>query len=298
MSKIVYRIAGTNTFVSKGLKDAHQVTELRVDVRMVDGDILDVQAFKNWRSDYADAEFMLENGNYHCGTEMEKMSKSKHNVVNPDDVIDVYGADCFRMYEMFLGPIDASKPWDTKGITGVQGFLRKLWRLFVDEQGNTRLTGDAPTEQEQALLHKTIRKVGEDVEKLSLNTAVSAFMICVNDLTAAKCYKREILEPLLILLAPFAPFITEELWERSGRSGSVHTASWPQAEERYLVQSTINYAVQVNGKLRANIALAADMSDADIQANVLALDQVVKHMEGKAPKKVIVVKGKIVNIVV
>lgn len=298
MSKIVYRIAGTNTFVSKGLKDSHQVTELRVDVRMVDGDILDVQAFKNWRSDYADAEFMLENGNYHCGTEMEKMSKSKHNVVNPDDVIDVYGADCFRMYEMFLGPIDASKPWDTKGITGVQGFLRKLWRLFVDEQGNTRLTGDAPTEQELALLHKTIRKVGEDVEKLSLNTAVSAFMICVNDLTAAKCYKREILEPLLILLAPFAPFITEELWERSGRSGSVHTASWPQAEERYLVQSTINYAVQVNGKLRANIALAADMSDADIQANVLALDQVVKHMEGKAPKKVIVVKGKIVNIVV
>lgn len=298
MSKIVYRIAGTNTFVSKGLKDQHQVTELRVDVNMVNGDVLDTNRFKQWRADYATAEFILENGQYLCGTELEKMSKSKHNVVNPDDVINVYGADCFRMYEMFLGPLDAGKPWDTKGITGVQGFLRKLWRLCVDEQGNMRVTDAEATTEELTTIHKTIRKVGEDVEKLSMNTAVSAFMICVNDLTAAKCYKRSVIEPLLIILAPFAPFITEELWERLGNAGSIHAADWPQADEKYLVQSTINYAVQVNGKLRATVPLPADMSDAEIQANVLALEQVVKYMEGKAPKKVIVVKGKIVNVVV
>ncbi len=298
MSKIVYRIAGTKTFVSKGLKDGHQVTELRIDIKLVEGDVLDIERFKQWRADFADAEFILESGQYLCGTEMEKMSKSKHNVVNPDEVIDLYGADCFRMYEMFLGPLDAAKPWDTKGITGVQGFLRKLWRLCIDEQGAVRATNDTPGHDELTILHKAIRKAGEDIERLSMNTAVSTFMICVNDLTAAKCYKRDILQPLLVLIAPFAPFITEELWERLGNTGSIHTAQWPVANEQYLTQSTINYAVQVNGKLRATVPLPADMSDADIQANVLALDQVVKHMEGKAPKKVIVVKGKIVNVVV
>jgi len=297
-SKIVYRINGTNTFVSKGLKADHEVTELRVDIKLVDGDILDIAGFKNWRTDYATAEFILEDGQYICGTELEKMSKSKHNVVNPDEVIDVYGADCFRMYEMFLGPLDQGKPWDTKGITGVQGFLRKVWRLCVDEQGAMRISDDEPTHDEYAILHKTIRKVGDDVERLSMNTAVSTFMICVNELTAAKCYKRKVIEPLLIMLAPFAPFITEELWAFTGHTSSIHKAAWPEADEQYLIQSTINYAVQVNGKLRATVPLPADMSDADVQANVLALDQVIKHMEGKSPKKVIVVKGKIVNVVV
>jgi leucyl-tRNA synthetase len=297
-SKIVYRIAGTNTFVSRGLKDAHETTELRVDVKMVDGDVLDIEAFKKWRVDYAHAEFILEDGIYHCGTELEKMSKSKHNVVNPDEVIDQYGADCFRLYEMFLGPLDAGKPWDTKGITGVQGFLRKLWRLFIDDQGALRVTQDTPTAEEMTILHRTIRKVGEDVERISMNTAVSSFMICVNDLTAAKCYKREILESVLILLAPFAPFITEELFEKLGNTTSVHAAAWPVADDAYLVRSSIPYAVQVNGKLRATVEIPTDMADADIQATVLALDQVVKHMEGRSPKKVIVVKGKIVNVVV
>ncbi|HRG86000.1 MAG TPA: class I tRNA ligase family protein [Chitinophagales bacterium] len=227
----------------------------------------------------------------------EKMSKSKYNVVNPDDVINEYGADCFRMYEMFLGPIDAGKPWDTKGITGVQGFLRKLWRLFIDEQGQLRITNEAPTTAELKLLHKTIKKAGEDIEKLSFNTAVSAFMICVNELQSAKCYKREILEQLLILVAPFAPFITEELWEKCGHTDAVHIQSWPKYDATYLTESNFNYPVSINGKVRANIELPLDMEENEIRETVLGLESVVKWTEGNTPKKVIIVKGRIVNVV-
>ncbi|MFN0276548.1 MAG: class I tRNA ligase family protein, partial [Chitinophagales bacterium] len=230
--------------------------------------------------------------------EIEKMSKSKHNVVNPDEVINEYGADCFRMYEMFLGPLDASKPWDTKGITGVQGFLRKLWRLFVDDAGKLKVTDDAATVEELKLLHKTIKKVGEDIEKLSFNTAVSAYMICVNELTAMKCSKREILGKLLVTLAPFAPFITEELWEMMGEKGSIHKAAWPEVEEKYLIENNFTYPVSVNGKTRTTVELPLDMPNDEIEKTILALESVLKWTEGKQPKKVIIVKGKIVNVVV
>ncbi len=297
VSKIVYRVSGTNLFVTKSEKHNYEVTELRIDTKMVKDDILDIEKFKSWRADFKDAEFILEEGKYICGSEAEKMSKSKHNTVNPDDVINEYGADCFRMYEMFLGPLDAGKPWDTKGITGVQGFLRKLWRLFIDENGNMRVNNETPTAAELKLLHKTIKKAGEDIEKLSFNTAVSAFMICVNELQAAKCYKREVLENLLILIAPFAPFITEELWEKCGHSTSVHSANWPQFDGSYLTESNFSYPVSINGKVRANIELPLDMEETDIKNTVLALDAVIKWTEGKEPKKVIVVKGRIVNVV-
>jgi leucyl-tRNA synthetase len=297
VSKIVYRVNGTNLFVTKSEIHNYEVTELRVATTLVKDDVLDVDAFKNWRADFKDAEFILEGGKYYCGSEAEKMSKSKHNTVNPDDVINEYGADCFRMYEMFLGPLDAGKPWDTKGITGVQGFLRKLWRLFIDDSGNLRITNETALTAECKILHKTIKKVGEDVEKLSFNTAVSAFMICVNELQSAKCYKREIVEPLLILIAPFAPFIAEELWHLCGNSTSVHTANWPKVNESYLTESNFSYPVSINGKVRANIELPLDMEEADIRNTVLALESVVKWTEGKEPKKVIIVKGRIVNVV-
>jgi len=297
VSKIVYRVSGTNLFVTKSQKQNYEVTELRVDTKLVKDDVLDIEKFKTWRADFRDAEFILEDGKYFCGSEAEKMSKSKHNTVNPDDVINEYGADCFRMYEMFLGPLDAGKPWDTKGITGVQGFLRKLWRLFIDENGNVRVNNETPTAAELKILHKTIKKAGEDIEKLSFNTAVSTFMICVNELQAAKCYKREVLEKLLIVIAPFAPFITEELWEKCGHTTSIHQSDWPQFDGTYLTESNFSYPVSINGKVRANIELPLDMEEAEIKNTVLALDAVVKWTEGKEPKKVIIVKGRIVNVV-
>ena len=297
VSKIVYRVSGTNLFVTKSQKQNYEVTELRVDTKLVKDDMLDIEKFKTWRADFRDAEFILEDGKYFCGSEAEKMSKSKHNTVNPDDVINEYGADCFRMYEMFLGPLDAGKPWDTKGITGVQGFLRKLWRLFIDENGIVRVNNETPTAAELKILHKTIKKAGEDIEKLSFNTAVSTFMICVNELQAAKCYKREVLEKLLIVIAPFAPFITEELWEKCGYTTSIHQTNWPQFDGTYLTESNFSYPVSINGKVRANIELPLDMEEAEIKNTVLALDAVVKWTEGKEPKKVIIVKGRIVNVV-
>jgi len=297
-SKIVYRVSGSNLFVTKSEKDKYEITELRVDTKLVDGDVLDLEAFKKWRTDFADAEFILEGGKFYCGTELEKMSKSKHNVVNPDEVIDEYGADCFRLYEMFLGPLDAGKPWDTKGITGVFGFLRKLWRLFIDETGNIKVSDEKATNEELKILHKTIKKAGEDIERLSFNTAVSAFMICVNELGTAKCNKKEVLENLLILVAPFAPFIAEELWEKIGNKGSIHTAAWPVFENSFLVENSFNYPVSINGKARANVELPLDMPTEEIERRVLALESVIKWTEGKTPKKVIIVKGKIVNIVV
>lgn len=297
-SSIVYRVNGTNLFVTRSLKSEYDVTELRVNIQLVKDDVLDTEAFKKWRSDFADAEFILENGQYICGTEVEKMSKRYGNVVNPDDVINEYGADCFRLYEMFLGPLDAGKPWDTKGITGVQGFLRKLWRLFIDEQGQLKITEDQPSAESMKMLHKTIKKAGEDIEKLSFNTAVSAFMICVNELTAQKCTSRAVLEPLLILIAPFAPFVTDELWERCGKQGHVHAAAWPEFNPELLVENSVNYPVSINGKVRANAAFSLDASNAEIEKSVLEMEAVVKWLEGKAPKKIIIVKGKIINIVV
>jgi len=264
----------------------------------VDGDELDTEGLKQWRQDFADATFILEDGKYFCGHEVEKMSKRYHNVTNPDDVIARHGADCFRMYEMFLGPIDASKPWDTKGITGVSGFLRKLWRLYVGDNNEWKVSDSEPSADSLKTLHKTILKVGEDVERLSFNTAVSAFMIAVNQLSEEKCNSRKVLEPLLILLAPFAPFITEELWSRMGYAGSVHEQNWPEADESLLVENSFNYPVSINGKHRTNVEFPLDMPKGDMEQAVLALEAVVKWTEGKLPKKVIIVPGRIINIVV
>ena len=226
------------------------------------------------------------------------MSKSKYNVVNPDDVINEYGADCFRMYEMFLGPIDAGKPWDTKGITGVQGFLRKLWRLFIDEQGQLRITNEAPTTAELKLMHKTIKKAGEDIEKLSFNTAVSAFMICVNELTDLKCHKKAILSDLLVIISSYAPHIAEELWSLTGNTESITLQQFPQWNPEFLVEDSFEYPVQVNGKVRVNLNFPADMSKEDIEKAVLSNEQVIKWMEGKPLKKIIVVPKRIVNVVI
>ncbi|MFI5171351.1 MAG: leucine--tRNA ligase [Chitinophagales bacterium] len=298
ISRIVYRVNGSNLFVSRSEKDKYDVTELRVEHRFVNNEELDIERFKKSREDFNNAEFILEDEKYITGSEVEKMSKRYGNVVNPDEVIEEFGADCFRMYEMFLGPLDASKPWDTKGITGVQGFLRKLWRLFIDETGNLKLTDATASNDEMKVLHKTIKKVGEDIEKLSFNTAVSAFMICVNELSALKCDKKEILENLLIILAPFAPFITEELWESCGHAGSIHKAAWPQINDAYLIENTFNYPVSINGKTRDTIELSLDMPTGEIEKTVMALESVIKWTEGKTPKKIIIVKGKIVNVVI
>ncbi len=297
-SAIVYRVTGTNQYVSAGLQKDYHTTPIHVDVSMVDGDILDTQKLTAWRPDFADATFILEDGKYVCGSEVEKMSKRYHNVVNPDDVIDQYGADCFRMYEMFLGPIDASKPWDTKGITGVSGFLRKLWRLMVDDAGNLKVTDSAPDAGDLKILHRCILKVEDDVERLSFNTAVSAFMIAVNGLTESGCRSKAIMETLLIILAPFAPFITEELWSMLGHTASVHRAVWPKGDPGLLVESSFNYPVSINGKVRTNVEFPLDMPKEEMEQATLALDVVLKWTEGKAPKKVIIVPGRIINIVI
>jgi leucyl-tRNA synthetase len=225
------------------------------------------------------------------------MSKSKYNVVNPDDVIDKYGADCFRMFEMFLGPIEQSKPWDDKGISGVSNFLRKFWRMFYDDKG-WKVNEDKPTGEELKVLHKTLKKIAEDIERLSFNTSVSAFMIATNELTALGCHKREILEPLLIALAPFAPFITEELWAKLGHTTSIHLATFPTVEEKYLVEDSFNYPVSINGKVRAQVNLSLTMEAAEVQSHILELDTIKKWTEGNPPKKFIFVKGKIINVVV
>ncbi len=295
-SNFVYRIVGTNKFVSLGLKDQYQTQPLYVDVNIVKNDILDTEAFKKWMPEYKDAEFILEDGKYVCGWAVEKMSKSFYNVVNPDYIVDNYGADTLRMYEMFLGPLEQSKPWDTNGIDGVHKFLRRFWRLFHDRDGKLILTGEKATAEELRTLHKTIKKVSEDIENFSFNTSVSAFMICLNEL--GDCSKREVLEPLTVLLAPFAPHITEELWATLGHTTSVCMAEYPIYNPEHLVQSSIEYPVSVNGKLRFKQEYAASMTPAEIQADVVARPEAKKWLEGKAPKKVIVVPGKIINIVI
>ena len=295
-SNFVYRIVGTNKFVSLGLKDQYQTQALYVDVNIVRNDILDLDAFRAWMPEYKDAEFILEDGRYVCGWAIEKMSKSFYNVVNPDYIVDNYGADTLRMYEMFLGPLEQSKPWDTNGIDGVYKFLRRFWRLFYDRDGKLAVTDEKATEKELRTLHKTIKKVSEDIENFSFNTSVAAFMICLNEL--GECNKREVLEPLTVLLAPFAPHIAEELWETLGHTTSVCTASYPAYDEKHLAQSAFEYPVSVNGKLRFKKEYATSMTPAQIQADVVTQPEAQKWLEGKAPKKVIVVPGKIINIVI
>ncbi|PXV67425.1 leucyl-tRNA synthetase [Dysgonomonas alginatilytica] len=295
-SNFVYRINGTNKFVSLNLKDQYETTSIHVDVNIVDNDVLDVEKFKAWRPDYAEAEFILEDGKYICGYGVEKMSKSLHNVVNPDDIVEKYGADTLRLYEMFLGPLELSKPWDTNGIDGVHRFLRKLWSLFYKGEEFV-VVDEAPTKDELKALHKLIKKISFDIENFSFNTSVSASMICVNELTALKCSKKAILNELVVLLAPFAPHIAEELWHSLGNTTTVCDAVWPQCNEEYLVESVINYTISFNGKARFTIEFAADATNEEIESTVLAHANSVKWLEGKTPKKVIIVPKKIVNIV-
>ena len=297
-SNFVYRIVGTNTFVSAGLKDQYETTPIHVDVNIVSNDILDLDAFRAWRPDYADAEFVLEDGKYVCGWAVEKMSKSMFNVVNPDDIVERYGADTLRLYEMFLGPLEQSKPWDTNGIDGVNRFIKKLWALYF--KGDTCLVDDAaPSPEALKALHTLIKKVTSDIETFSYNTSVAAFMICVNELTRLKCHSRAILEPLVVLLAPFAPHVAEELWHSAlGHDTTICDAAWPEWNEEYLKESTVNYAVSFNGKARFNIQLPAGTAAPEVEAAALADPQSAKWLEGKTVRKVIVVPNKIVNIVV
>jgi leucyl-tRNA synthetase len=297
-SNFAYRIKDTNTFVSYGIKNQHDTTPIHVDVNMVENDVLDVEAFKGWRADFANAEFILEEGEYKCGAEVEKMSKSKFNVVSPDLIVEKYGADTLRMYEMFLGPLEQFKPWNTNGISGVNNFLRKLWRLFHDAENNF-VVGDAePTKEELKTLHRTIKKVQEDVEAFSFNTSVSTFMVCVNELTAQQCNKRSILEPLVILMCSYAPHISEELWELLGRSDGVTYQDFPKFEASHLVESSHTYPVSFNGKMRFKVEYDLDMDRAEIEKQILAHEKSIHYLDGKAPKKVIIVPKKIINIVV
>ena len=296
-TNFVYRINGTNKFVSLNLREGYEVTPIRVDVNIVHNDVLDIDAFKAWRPEYADAEFVLEDGKYICGWEIEKMSKSKYNVQNPDDLVEKYGADTLRLYEMFLGPIELSKPWDTNGIEGVFRFMKKFWKLFHDSANEFCVTDDEPTRDEYKALHKAIKKVEEDNERFSFNTAVSAFMIAVNELTDLKCHKRKIVEPLAVLLSAYAPHVTEELWHLLGNTGSVVDAVFPKFDESYLVESSANYPVSFNGKVRLQRVFPADMQPKEIEAVLLADPDVQKYLDGKTPKKVIIVPKKIVNIV-
>ena len=296
-SAFVYRLEGENVFVSKNQIKGNNVQPIHADVSLVNSsDELDIEGFKKWRPEFADAKFLTEDGKYVVGREVEKMSKSKYNVVNPDEICDHYGADTLRMYEMFLGPLDQAKPWNTAGITGVHNFLKKLWKLYHEGE-EFSVSDDKASADSLKTFHKTIKKVTEDIEDFSFNTSVSTFMICVNELTAQKCNSREILEPLAILIAPYAPHIAEELWEKLGHSESVTTAKYPEYEEKYLVESKKNYPVSFNGKMRFTMELPLDMGKDEIEKNVLADERTQKQLDGRTPKKVIVVPGKIVNIV-
>ena len=296
-SRFVYRVRGTNTFVSAGLKDNYETDALHVDISKVSGVELDLQAFRGWKPDFANAEFILEDGKYLCGSAIEKMSKSYFNVVNPDEIIESYGADTLRMYEMFLGPLELSKPWNTHGIDGVFKFLRRFWNLFHDKAGNFDVNNDKPSAEELKVLHKTLKKVEYDIANYSFNTSVSEFMICSNELTSMKCNKRAILEPLVIALSPYAPHIAEELWERLGHADSTLNQNFPQHDEAYLKENSFEYPISINGKVRAKMNFALDMPKEDIEKLVLASEIVNKWTEGKAPKKVIIVQGRIVNVV-
>jgi leucyl-tRNA synthetase len=298
-SSFVYRVKDTNKFVSGDLKSQYETQALYADISIVDNDVLDVEAFKNWLPEYANAEFILNaEGKYICGSEVEKMSKSKYNVQTPDELVEKFGADTLRCYEMFLGPVEQSKPWDTKGINGVHNFLRKMWRLYHGQENEFNVVDAEPTKAELKTLHKTIKKVGEDLQRFSWNTVVSTCMIGVNELTEQKCNKRSILEPLVILVAPYAPHIAEELWEKLGHTTSINDAAWPAFDEKHLQDDSFDYPVSFNGKTRYFISLPIDMSAADVEKAALAHEKAAQYLEGKTPKKIIVVPKRIVNIVV
>lgn len=303
-SNFVYRLIdeegkGTNTFVSAGLKSPYKTSAMHVDVNMVENEILDLQKFKSFRPEFEHAEFILENGKYVCGVEIEKMSKSKYNVVNPDDLTERYGADTLRMYEMFLGPLEQSKPWNTNGIEGVFKFLRKFWKLFHDDEFNFNVSDEEPSKAEHKALHKIIRKVEEDIERFSFNTSVSSFMICVNELTDLKCNKRKILQDLVIVLEPFAPHITEELWTLLGNpAGTISETDYPLFNPDYLVENEFSYPVSINGKTRLNLNISLSLTQPDVEQLVISNEDVQRYLEDKKHKKIIFVKGKIINIVV
>jgi leucyl-tRNA synthetase len=301
-SNFVYQIVGSSKFISKDMLGEftnEKILQTHVDVNIVQNDVLNLNAFKAWREENAQAEFVLNaEGNYVCGVEVEKMSKSKYNVVNPDDIINEYGADTLRLYEMFLGPLEQFKPWNTNGIEGVFRFLKKLYNLYIDEQGQSKVTDDAPTEAELRILHKTIRKVEEDIEKFSFNTSVSTFMICVNELHDMKCRKRAVLKDLSVIIAPYAPHMAEELWLASGGEGSVVDAQFPQWNDSFIKESTVAYPVAFNGKVRYQIQVAADMPQAEVQALALSHEEAAKWLPEGGPKKVIVVPGRMVNVVI
>jgi len=297
-SSFVYRVKGTNKFVSYNLKDKYETDAIHVDINMVDNDILDTECFKAWRKEFNDAEFILEEGNkYLCGWEVEKMSKSMFNVQNPDDLVARYGADTLRLYEMFLGPLEQSKPWDTKGIEGVFRFIRKLWRLYTDKDNNFCVSDDEPKKEELKSLFKAIKKIKEDTERFSFNTSVSTFMICVNELSELKCNKKKILEPLAIIISPFAPHIAEELWQRLGHTETISFAQYPQIDESLLVENSFKYPVSFNGKMRYTIELPSVATQADVQEAISKNPDTEKYLQGKQIKKIIFVPKKIINIV-
>ena len=296
-SNFVYRIKDTNTFVSYKLKKEYDTTPIHVDVNIVANDILDIDKFRTWRPEFHDAQFVLEDGKYVCGWAVEKMSKSMFNVVNPDDIVETYGADTLRLYEMFLGPLEQSKPWDTNGIDGVNRFLKKLWALYY-KGDNYMVTDTEATAEQLKSLHKLIKKVTWDIEHFSYNTSVSAFMICVNELTATKCTSRSVLESLVVLIAPFAPHIAEELWHAMGKETTVCDAQWPEFDEKYLVEQTVTYAVSFNGKARFSMQVANGTSKEEVERLALENPASEKWIEGKTPRKIIVVPNKIVNIVI
>ena len=295
-SNFVYRIVGTNKFVSCGLKSQYDTTEIHVDINLVHNDKLDIEAFKKWRPEFEDAEFVLENGEYICGWAVEKMSKSMYNVVNPDDICNSYGADTLRLYEMFLGHVEQSKPWDTKSIDGVNRFLKKFWRLFYDRE-KWLVNDEKASPAELKVLHKLIAKEQEDIENFSYNTTISAFMIAVNELGALKCSKREILEPMVVLLSPFAPHMAEELWQNLGHDSSVTEACFPEYVAAYAAEDNVTYPVQFNGKMRFTVELPKSAAPAEVEAAVRSMEQTAKWSEGKNIVKVIVVPGRIINIV-
>jgi leucyl-tRNA synthetase len=300
MSAFVYRSEDAKTLFSKGLIQGKNVHPIHVDLSCINDltNELDIEKFKAHPlyADYANAALILENGKYIVGREVEKMSKSKYNVVNPDDICNEYGADTLRLYEMFLGPLEQAKPWNTAGITGVSGFLKKLWRLYFDDNGSV-IVNDEPSAEMYKSLHKTIKKVTEDIENFSFNTSVSQFMICVNELQQLKCNHRAILEPLAILVSPYAPHIAEELWSGLGHEGSISTVAFPKFEEKYLVESEKEYPVSFNGKMRFTIKLPLDLTAAQIEEIVMADERTQAQLQGRTPNKVIIVPGKIINLV-
>jgi leucyl-tRNA synthetase len=298
MSAFVYRIEGSNKFVSKNAAQEHQTQKIHVDVSLLKGttDELDIEKFINWRTEFADAEFILEDGKYICEREVEKMSKSKYNVVNPDDICEEYGADCLRLYEMFLGPLEQSKPWNTQGLSGVYGFLKKFYNLYFDGD-SFNVSDEEPTKEEYKILHTLIKKVVSDIDNFSFNTSVSSFMIAVNEYQKLKTNKRKILERLAIVVSPYAPHICEDLWCHLGHSTSIEFENFPEFEEKYLVEDEFEYPVSFNGKMKFKLSLPSDLSVAQIEENVLKDERVIKQLAGNTPKKIIVVQKKIVNIV-